>query len=181
MSIRGLLTMVLVGLAGTLPAVASAAPPAAVAVFDRFISKAVPLCESSTAVLCIASGWRYADSNRDDRLSAIEVASVRGALDQWSQWRSGDMSLEERNALVLGLWMLDLIGVDAVMRSYDFDGDGQLSRAELLTDVRLDDRPLGEILQDPEAFDLAAVARRLKLSPAMLKEVYPSAGEDGAP
>ena len=43
-----------------------------------------------------------------------------------------------------------------------------MSRKELLADVTLDERPLGEVLLDDKAVDRAAVAQRLgSLSPML--------------
>jgi len=39
--------------------------------------------------------------------------------------------------------------------------------------VRLDQRPLGQVLLDPAAVDRAAVARRLGVPPALLDHIQP--------
>ena len=64
--------------------------------------------------------------------------------------------------------VIDAVGLDKLVASYDADGDGKLSKKELLTDVRLDGRPLGQVLLDPKAVDRQAVAKRLgALSPVV--------------
>jgi hypothetical protein len=68
----------------------------------------------------------------------------------------------------MGLWLVDAVGLDYLHAAYDTDGDGLISRAELLVDVRLDERPIAAVLLDPEAVDHAAIGRRLGLPPSML-------------
>ena len=84
-----------------------------------------------------------------------------GASRSWFAWRQASLTKRERSALALGLFVADSVGLENLLAGFDADGDGQLTRAELLADVRLDQRPLGEILSDPTAVDRDAVARRL--------------------
>ncbi|MCE3247903.1 MAG: hypothetical protein K0R41_1728, partial [Geminicoccaceae bacterium] len=68
---------------------------------------------------------------------------------------------------------VDSIGLERLHALYDADQDGLLSRSELLADVRLDERPLGEVLLDPAAVDHRAVARRLGIPPSMVENALP--------
>jgi hypothetical protein len=74
---------------------------------------------------------------------------------------------------VLGLTLADAIGIGRLLAAYDADGDGLVSRAELLADVALDERPLAEVLRDPQALDRRAVARRLGVLPQLLNPLEP--------
>ncbi len=129
--------------------------------FEQFIREAAPLCLRRPAIDCIDAGWAYADRDGDDRVSLDELLRVRGTLLDWTEWRDDSLHTGERAAIVFGVWLVDNVGLENLMASYNASGDGRLSREELLTDVRLDSRPLGEVLLDPEAVDRAAVARRL--------------------
>jgi hypothetical protein len=79
----------------------------------------------------------------------------------------------ERSLLVLGFVVVEGVGIERLHALYDEDGDGLVDRDELLADVRLDERPLGEVLLDPEAVDRAAIAARLGLPPALLERLQP--------
>ena len=57
--------------------------------------------------------------------------------------------------------VVDIIGLDKLFAGLNTAGNGKLSRAELLADVKLDDRPLGPVLQDPDAVDREALGQRL--------------------
>jgi len=136
-------------------------PSPAVADFERFIIGAVPVCQSQPAELCVDDGWAFTDTNADGGISTAEARTMRTTMGDWFFWRQESLSKQERSALALGLFILDAVGVENILAGFDSDSDGQLTRAELLADVKLDQRPLGEILADPDAVDRDAVARRL--------------------
>jgi hypothetical protein len=70
--------------------------------------------------------------------------------------------------LALGFLVVDGLGVERLHGLYDVNQDGLVDRDELLADVRLDERPLGEVLLDGEALDRAALAARLGVPPALV-------------
>jgi hypothetical protein len=169
--VLGLWSLVLTsGAAGVLQAAASEPP---VVAFDRFVTTSDPVCRFDRAAACVDLAWRFADADGDDGLSVEELQAVRADLEVWAIWRQADLAAEERSGIAMGLWLVDAVGVDYLHAVYDTDGDGLISRAELLADVRLDDRPLGEILVDREAVDRAAIAARLGLPPALLERLQP--------
>lgn len=144
-----------------------AATPAVLA-FEQFIRASAPVCERMPAAACIDAGWGFADANRDDRLSLAELTEVRDTLVAWTGWRGESLHRRERAAIAVGLLLIDSIGLETLVASYNSDADGALSRKELLADVTLDERPLGEVLLDDKAVDRAAVAQRLgSLSPML--------------
>jgi hypothetical protein len=112
--------------------------------------------------------WRFADADRNDGLSLDELEALRADLEVWAIWRQADLAAEERSGIALGLWLVDSVGLEYLHAAYDADGDGLISRNELLADVHLDERPIGTVLLDPEAVDHAAIARRLGLPPTIL-------------
>lgn len=157
-------------LSGTL-ALAAAAPaepaPEALA-FDRFVVASSPICLNQPARRCVDSGFAFADSNRDGRLSLSEVRSVRADLDRWLAWRGPKLQPRERGAVLFGASLVDAAGLDRLFESYDANRDGGVSKPELLADLRLDERPLGEVLMDEQAVDRQALQRRLgALGPAV--------------
>ena len=147
----------------------SAAPPTPeVRAFDAFIRTSAPICLRAPAAHCIKAGWRFADRNRDNRLSAAELDAVRTAVKAWSAWPGNGMSRSQRRSVLLGLMVAEAIGAARLIGLYDEDADGHLSRAELMRDIRLDRRPLGRILQDPRAVDWDRLRARLgALAPAL--------------
>jgi hypothetical protein len=179
MSIRGLsIVLLCAGLSGAgaqaqtqVQTLAQAGPvPASpqVLAFEQFIRASAPVCERRPAADCVDAGWGFADTNGDGRLSLAELTEVRDALADWTGWRGDSLNKRERNSIVIGLWLVDSIGLERLLASYNRDADDKLSRDELLADVTLDERPLGEVLLDPQAVDRQAVAQRLgTLSPVL--------------
>ncbi len=158
-------------LATTAHAQSPAAPSEAIAAFDAFVREAAPTCLSRPATICIDTGWSFADRNRDQGLTQAEFNGLRQELQDWFQWRQTELTPRERNALTLALFFVDAVGTAQIVAGFDGDQDGRVTRAELLADVTLDDRPLGEVLLDPAAVDRPAVIRRLGPAAAFLPEI----------
>lgn len=151
----------------TLPAAAPAPSPKAMA-FDRFVTTNAPVCLHQPAQRCVDAGFGFADADRDGKLSLPELRAVRADLDSWLAWRGPALQARERGAVLFGAQLVDAVGLDRLLDSYDEDRDGLVSRAELLADVRLDERPLAAVLADEKAVDRRALQRRLgALAPAV--------------
>lgn len=157
------------GAAASEPAASEpAATPRAVMAFEHFIRRSASLCRTSPSFDCFARGWGFADRDGDGALALEELAAIRGELLQWTEWRGESLRGGERLGISTGIWIVDSVGLTTLFTGFDADGSGGLSREELLADVRLDERPLGEVLLDPEAVDRRAIAGRLgKLSPML--------------
>lgn len=136
------------------------APSPVVAAFDEFMGASKPVCEHEPARHCVDLAWRFADANGDGGLSLAEFQRVRDALAEWTAWKGESLDREKQASITLGLLLVDGVGLETLIESYDTDGDGLVSRSELLADVRLDERPLGRILEDSEALDRKAFAGR---------------------
>jgi hypothetical protein len=148
-------------------------PGRQVMIFDRFIASSGPVCLYQPAAECVDVAWVFTDQNGDDGLSIQELRDVREGLGAWSAWRADDLSQTERSLLALGFLMVDSLGAERLHALYDTDHDGLISRDELLADIRLDERPLGEILLDAKAVDRAAIASRLGLPPVLVERLRP--------
>lgn len=148
-------------------------PGREVLMFDRFVASSSPVCLYQPAAECVDVAWVFADRNGDDGLSVEELQDVRDGLQEWTAWRKGDLNRTERSMIALGFLVVDSLGIERLHGLYDADGDGLVGRSELLADVRLDERPLGEILLDSEAVDRAAIAGRLGLPPALVDRLQP--------
>ena len=145
-----------------------AAPEPPIVAFDRFVSESNPVCQSQRAADCVARAWGFADADGDGGLSLKELEALRADVEVWAIWRQADLAAHERSGIAFGLWLVDSIGLDYLHAAYDADNDGLISRSELLADVRLDERPIGAVLLDPQAVDHAAIGRRLGLPPSVL-------------
>lgn len=150
----------------------TAAPSAPVLKFDRFVRSSSPLCAKRPAAHCVDAGWDYADVSRDGGLSLAELKAIQEALTDWTVWRYDNLSGRERASIAMGLWLVNAVGLERLMASFDADGNGMISRSELLADVSLDERPLGEVLLDPEAVDRKAVAQRFGSMAPLLDGVF---------
>lgn len=160
-----LLTLVV---AGSLRA-AAAEPP--IVAFDRFIAESNPVCQLRRATDCVDLAWRFADADADQGLSLRELEALRADVEVWAIWRQADLAAHERSGIAFGLWLVDSVGLEYLHAAYDADGDGLISRSELLADVQLDERPIGTVLLDPAAVDHAAIARRLGLPPTIVERL----------
>jgi Ca2+-binding EF-hand superfamily protein len=156
-------------------AITEDAPPPDVLAFERFVVLLSPICGRGASTDCFEYAFDFTDTDGDERLSSVELTTVRDALEDWTAWRQESLSTRERNGIRLGLWLVDTIGLRTLETSYDDDHDGLLSRAEMLADVTLDERPLGEVVLDPAAVDRTAIARRLGMLMPLLDQALPEA------
>lgn len=136
-------------------------PSPAVLAFDRFMAASSPVCSFEPSRRCVDMGWRFADKNHDGTLSLEEIKAVRAAFQDWMVWKGDAIPARSRTSVTLGLVIFDMIGTDKLFASLNTSHTGRLTRAELLADVRLDDRPLGQVLQDPKAVDREDLAKKI--------------------
>jgi hypothetical protein len=152
---------------------APASPTPAAYELDRFINHVRPTCENAPAEMCVDAGFRFADINRDGRLSVEELQRVRNAFGDWMAWRGGTLTDEEQAQASFAVMIVDTLGIPAIVQSYDRDGDGQLTKQEALADVRLDRRPLAQVLSDPNNVDRVALQQRLGMMGGMAGNIFP--------
>ena len=156
----------------------AAAPEPPIVAFDRFIAESNPVCQLGRAADCVDLAWRFADTDGNHGLSLDELQAIRTDVEVWAIWRQADLAAHERSGIAMGLWLVDAVGLDYLHAAYDADGDGLISRTELLADVELDERPIGAVLLDPQAVDHAAIGRRLGLPPSMLDRLPLDGGDE---
>jgi len=140
---------------------AEEAPSPQVQGFERFFQAAQPTCTFEASGKCVDLGFSYADRDRDGRLTAEELAELQADFGSWAQWKNPVMTKRERTSVAIGSYAMQAIGLTNFIQAYDSDGDGALTQQELLTDITLDERPLGQVLQDPEAVDWLSLQHRL--------------------
>lgn len=119
------------------------------------------LCHRAPAGSCVDWAWPHVDLDDDRRLSVSESELLLKKVRTWALRHRADLVPEMRNGVFLGLMVVQTLGVERLITSYDSDGDGALSRGELLQDLRTDGRPLPDLIRDPNGFDRASFAKRL--------------------
>ena len=139
---------------------------------DQFLAGSVPVCMRAPAVQCVSRGFAFADTDGDGKLSLVEVQAVQGQIDQWAKANANRLPAAERQRLLIGLIVVQTVGPEQLFASYDADGDGFLSREEVTADLRLDKRPLPEILADPAAIDWSGLAARAGDAAPLLKKLF---------
>jgi hypothetical protein len=165
------------------PAPVKPAPTPQVLAFDKFMKQSSPICQKQASHRCVDAGWRYADRNGDKTLDLAELQTVRAEMGDWLAWKEGITQREKAN-VAMGLWVVDSAGLPNLFASYDANGDGKLTQAELLADVKLDQRPLGQVLTDEKAVNRQRFSQRLgplsKLAEALMQP-RPAPGNTPAP
>ena len=152
------------------PAATTPAPPGAAEV-ESFLGQSTAVCTSRPAAQCVDLFFAASASDRRG-LTAADVVRLRQNVGAWYQWRSEALAGQERAAFGLGLMFADSLGADRLHGAFDSNRDGFVSKAELLADVKLDQRPLGQVLADPGAVDRQALAQRLGLPVQLLNSVF---------
>ena len=140
---------------------------------DQFLEGSIPLCMKAPAVQCIDRGFAYADANKNRMLSLAEVKAMQLEVNGWAKTNGKRLTPQEREKLIMGLLVIQTVGPEQLFQSYDVDRDGQLTREELTADVKLDKRPLPEILSDPKSVDWDALAARAGQAAPFLKKLFP--------
>lgn len=127
------------------------------------------LCTEAPAQDCVDHGWRFADADRNGYLDVEELNAVRAAFLEWAADVQGSLSGRERMTLNLARSLAGVVPLAPLFALYDENGDGELSQAELLADIQMDERPMATILADREATDWGAIRARLGRAAALLQ------------
>lgn len=147
----------------------AAAPAPKPAELDRFVSSAGQICLKAPARTCIDRGFAHADTDRSGTLSLAEVTAVQRQVDAWYAANGQKLPPADRQRLNVGLLVVRTVGPGQLFASYDSNADGQLTKAEALADLKLDDRPLPVILGDPNAIDWTKVGARAGSAAPLLR------------
>lgn len=148
------------------------AAPTDAASIEQFLASSVPFCSTAPAVQCVDRGLAFADRDGSGRLSLAEAREAQGQANRWTKANARRLPPQEREKLVMGLLLLQTVGPEQLFSSYDVDQDGELSRDELTADIRLDTRPLPEILADPASIDWDALTARAGDAAPLLRRLF---------
>ena len=140
---------------------------------DGLISGVGPICLKAPAAQCVDKGFAYADRDRNGRLSLPEARAVEAEVAAWTKAKANKLPPEERQRLVTGMVVFQTVGVENVFASYDVNGDGALTKEEVLADVKLDQRPLPQVLSDPNSVNWDRLAGRAGGAAPLLRRLFP--------
>lgn len=148
--------------ARTQPApVKPAAPTPGAVALEKFVQSSTATCNSEPSQKCVDLGWAFADTDKNGTLSLAEVEKIRDDITAWHAWKGDTLTQRDRASFNMGIWAADRVGIANLFNSYDVNADGKLTKAELSADVKLDQRPLGQVLADPQAVNRQQFAARL--------------------
>jgi hypothetical protein len=175
-----LLTLLLALIGSEVAAAPEAAPApgdaAAMASFDRFARQIGPFCMVGPSSACFMRSFDFADAGHDGTLALDEVQRMQGLVRDWTLANQSKLAPQDRRSVLLGLLVLQIVGLDQLFASYDADHDGKLTPAELSADIKLDDRPLPKLLQDSRAIDWPRLEARLGPAAVLVGGLRPPAG-----
>ena len=73
----------LIALAVAAPAAAQTTAPTDIARIDRFVRDSAQLCAQSASTACFDRSFRFADADKDGRLSLVELQTLQADLFEW--------------------------------------------------------------------------------------------------
>lgn len=142
--------------------------------FDEFARTNAVYCAEAPSRQCFDRGFAFADRDGNGTVDLAEARRFHDGFRSWGLAHRAAMPAADQQALLGGLLAVQAVGVDAIFASYDADGDGRLTRGEAAADLRLDDRPMPVLLDDPRGVDWARVRARLGPAAVLLGDVLPA-------
>ena len=131
------------------------------AALEKFVKSSALTCQTQPSAKCVDLGWAYADRDKNGTLSLAEVEIIQGDIVAWHAWKGDTLTARDRASFNMGIWAAERVGLGNLFASYDTDANGALTKSELLADVKLDQRPLGQVLADEKAVNRQKFASRL--------------------
>ena len=128
--------------------------------FDRAVRGLGHECVSAPSTACARGAFALADTNRDGRADLAELSTLNDRLRVWTRANGESVPPADLKALNLGFVLVDSIGLQSWIALYDTDGDGALTFAEATADLRLDQRPVPELVRTRELVDWPGLRRR---------------------
>ena len=139
---------------------------------QAFIDKASGPCQTKAAQACVDLGMQFAAANPKQGITVADLKLLRQRIGAWYQYHSQEMPARSRASFGLGLMLADGMTMERLHASFDTDHDGRVTQQELMSNVKMDKRPLGDVLADPKAVDRNALAQRLGLLPQLTAGLF---------
>lgn len=128
--------------------------------FDRAVRGLGRECVNAASTACARSAFDLADANGDGRADLAELSTLNDRLRVWTRANGESVPPADLKALNLGFVLVDSIGLQNWIALYDTDGDGALTFAEATADLRLDQRPVPELVRTRELVDWQSLRQR---------------------
>lgn len=142
--------------------------PVSLQAFDAAVTQLTERCPRIASTECVDLAWRTADLDGDGELSVPELEAVRQQVDEWTAWKRPALPGHTATAISNGTRLAAAVGFAPLVSAFDADANGRLTQGEAFTDIALDERPLGDVLSDPQAVDRQALVRRIgRVSPVL--------------
>ena len=125
--------------------------------FDRLVRTTATLCADSPSTVCTAHAFSALDLDHSGELSLNELGLAREQLGLWTDAQGEQLPAAARHGIGGALQVVDLIGLERALYLYDTDGDGGLTLKEATQDLRLDERPIGEIYAEGGLIDWSRI------------------------
>ncbi|MCB1882608.1 MAG: hypothetical protein KDG89_01225 [Geminicoccaceae bacterium] len=126
------------------------------------------MCASNPSTACVAYAFTALDLDHDGELSVGELDRARDQLGAWTAAQGESLPFPVRHGIGTALRVVDLVGVERALYLYDSDGDGGLTLKEATQDLRLDQRPIGEIYAEGRLIDWTRIRAALGPSAFLL-------------
>ncbi len=139
---------------------AETTPAAAQDSFAGFIAGLRDVCAEDPSRACTGRVSAFLDRNKDKKISLQELETLHADAKSAVGDIGSGLSNQERSLISLGVLTLEQAKLETVFRSFDTNADGRLSEAELFADFKLDQRPFGDIISDPDGVDWTAFSAR---------------------
>ena len=117
-------------------------------------------CERAPSVVCTNRAAALFDDNGDGGIDRSEFDNGRRQMVAEARKKQSVLTVEEIGTVAIAAAVLDNVGVDEIFNGFDENKDNRIDRAEMFADFRLDARPFGELVTDPEAVDWQSFANR---------------------
>ncbi|HTI86893.1 MAG TPA: hypothetical protein VL966_09840 [Alphaproteobacteria bacterium] len=144
-------------------------------VLQTFIDESTIPCETQPAQTCVDLAWKFAVKNPREGLTVEDLQQLRNRLGSWYAVNRSILPPRAQMSLSLGMMLADGMGMDRLHAAFDTNHDGKVSQQELLADVKMDRRPLGQVLSDPNSVDRPKVAQKIGLPPAITESLFRAA------
>lgn len=128
--------------------------------FDRSVRGLGQTCVNAASTACAASAFQLADTNSDGKADLAELSNLNDRLRVWTRANAESVPPADLKALNLGFVLIDTIGLRNWIGLYDTDGDGALTLAEATADLKLDLRPVPELVRAHELVDWPRLRQR---------------------